>query len=89
MIARELQRVEWSGTTPDPAYLRFSDSDVDQTVIYGNGEVTVDLDQHGDVIGIEMLSTDSEEWETVAQIGKAHDLRFDLLLAAAANATPA
>ncbi len=87
MQTRELQQVEWRGRLHDPAYLRFSDNPVARTGLFADGEVTVDYDEHGDVVGIEMLSTEPEEWEAVAQIGRSAYLRFDMLLAHAARAT--
>jgi uncharacterized protein YuzE len=82
-VARALKEIEWDGRPGDPVYLRFTTMAVVQTAAYANGEVNVDLDTSGDVVGIEMLSIDPEEFGAVAQIGKKHDLRFDLFLASA------
>ncbi len=80
-MVRELKEIEWSGNVGDPAYLRFTKMPVANTESHANGEVIVDLDAYNEVVGIEMLSTDPEEWEAVAHIGKEHGLRFDLFLA--------
>ena len=82
-MIHELNAIEWSGKTGDPVYLRFSEARVARTESYANGEINVDFDDNNDVIGIEMLSTDPEEWEVTARIGRAHNLGFDLLLAGA------
>jgi hypothetical protein len=73
-----------NGAKPrDPVYLRFSKKPVAKTEARARGEVNLDLDAHNGVVGIEMVSTDPDEWEAVARVGKEHDLRFDLLLAGA------
>lgn len=82
-MSGELKEIEWSGKAGDPVYLRFSDRAVAKTEAHAKGEVNVDLDSSNEVIGIEMLSTDPDEWEAVARVGKEHNLRFELLLAAA------
>jgi uncharacterized protein YuzE len=82
-MIRELDEIEWSGTAGDPVYLRFTKLPISKTLVRANGEVTVDLDAYNEVVGIEMLSTDPEEWVAVAEIGKEHSLRFDLFLAGA------
>jgi uncharacterized protein YuzE len=66
-------------------YLRFAETAIVKTSTYAGGEVNVDLDASGEVVGIEMLSIEPEEFEAVAKIGKEHDLRFDLFLASAKN----
>jgi hypothetical protein len=76
----ELKEIEWTGNPGDPAYLRYTKLPVARTEAYANGEVNVDLDGCEDVVGIEMLSFEPEEWLAVAEIGKAHGLRFDLFL---------
>jgi len=82
-MIRELKEIEWNGKAGDPVYLRFSNLPIAKTEAYASGEVNVDLDHYSEVVGIEMLSIDPDEWEAVALIGKAHRLRFDLLLSAA------
>jgi uncharacterized protein YuzE len=79
----ELREIEWSGHSSDPAYLRFTKLPVAKTEAYEGGEVNLDLDEHNEVVGIEMLSFEAEEWIAVAQIGKDHGLRFDLFLGGA------
>ena len=69
----ELKEIEWSGNPGDPAYLRYTDLPVAKTEAYAGGEVNLDLDELSDVVGIEMLSFDAEEWIAVAQIGRTTD----------------
>lgn len=80
---RELMEIEWSGNSGDPAYLRFTKLPVAKTETYVGGEVNLDLDEYDEVVGIEMMSFDAEEWLAVAQIGKNRGLRFDLFLGGA------
>ena len=87
-MIRELKEIEWSQEPGDPVYLRFTEAEVVRTEAYADGEVNVDLDDHDEVVGIEMLGTDSDEWETVFRIGKQHDLRFDLLLSSTKKGRP-
>lgn len=81
-MASDLREIEWSGTPGDPFYLRFSRKPIAKTEEHVNGEVNVDLDRDGHVVGVEMLSGDPLEWEVLGKIGKERNLRFDLLLAA-------
>lgn len=82
-MMRELQEIKWSGKAGDPVYLRFTKLPVARTDSYANGEVNVDLDASNEVVGIEMLSTDPDQWAAVGRIGQEHSLRFDLFLAGA------
>lgn len=82
-MIRELKEIEWDGKADDPVYLRFSKMAVAKTKAYASGEINVDLGHDNEVVGIEMLSIDPDEWEAVFRIGKENGLRFDLLLAGA------
>ncbi|GEM_PF-2561576 len=84
-MIRELKEIEWSGKVGDPVYLRFTNFPIAKTEAHANGEVNVDLDDYNEVVGIEMLSTDPDEWEAVFRAGKQYGLRFELLLAGAKN----
>jgi uncharacterized protein YuzE len=80
-MIRELKGIERD--TPDgPAYLRFSDMKIARTESYAGGEVMVDLDGHNEVVGIEMLSSDPEEWAAFAEIAQKYRLSLSLLLTA-------
>ena len=74
---RELKAVEWTQIAGDPIYLRFSNDDVVETESHAAGELNVDLDAAGEVVGIELLSTDPDEIEALAAIAR----RFRLVLA--------
>ena len=82
-MAHELKEIEWDGKPRDLVYLHFSDAPIVRMEEHAEGEVVVDFDRSGDVVGIEMLSLDADIWEAVFRIGKQHDLGFTLLLAAA------
>jgi hypothetical protein len=77
-MIHELREIEWSRKAGDPVYLRFATTPVTRTEAHANGEVNVDLDAQGGVVGIEMLSTDPGEWAAVGRIAERYHLRFDL-----------
>jgi uncharacterized protein YuzE len=79
-MIRELKEVEHSGKPGDPAYLRFSNMPIARTESYADGEVNVDLDDYNEVVGIEMLSGEPEEWAALAEIAKRYSLSFNLFL---------
>lgn len=81
MMIRELKEIERD--TPDgPAYLRFSNMNIARTESYAGGEVNVDIDDYNEVVGIEMLSSDPEEWAAFAEIAQKYRLSLSLFLAA-------
>ena len=73
-MTRELKAVEWTGKAGQPMYFRFSDHGVGKTESYADGEVTVDLDPFGEVIGIELLSGDPANFAWLWKITKDYGL---------------
>jgi len=71
---RALKTVE---SSEDAVYLRFSKLTIARSVSYANGEINVDIDDHGEVIGIEMLSLDPQEMQALAEIATKYSLNFD------------
>lgn len=56
----EMPKIELD-TSVDACYLRLSDGEVDSTEEFGcDGVILVDLDENREVVGIEILGTDTE-----------------------------
>jgi hypothetical protein len=53
-----------------------------RTESYARGEVNVDIDDYNEVVGIEMLSRDPEEWAAFAEIAQKYRLSLSLFLTA-------
>jgi uncharacterized protein YuzE len=75
-MLRELKEIEGGDHA---VYLRFTKLPVARTTSYANGEVMVDLDHYGEVIGIEVLSLDPAELAAVAEIATRYRLSFSKL----------
>lgn len=75
-MLRDLKGVEGGD---EALYLRFTNLPIGKTLSYASGEVNVDLDHHGKVVGIGMLSLDSEEVQVLAEIAREYGLNFDAL----------
>ena len=73
-MSRALKNIEWSGTLGEPMYFRFSNDSVTTTESHAGGEVNVDLDVHNDVVGVELLSGDAEDFAVFLQLAQARDL---------------
>jgi len=75
-MTRQLKGIEWSGTIGEPMYFRFLEAPVAQTDSYAGGEVNVDLDSSGNVIGVELLTGDAADFAVFLKI--AEERRLDL-----------
>ncbi|MBV8081492.1 MAG: DUF2283 domain-containing protein [Candidatus Eremiobacteraeota bacterium] len=73
-MTQMLKRIEWNGVTGDPMYFRFSDSIVAATESHAAGEVNVDLDANGAVVGVELLSGDAADFTAFFEIAEARGL---------------
>jgi hypothetical protein len=70
-VNRELKNIEWNGGIGEPMYFRFSDASVTRTEAYAGGEVNVDVDENGDVTGVELLTGDVEDFAVFLKIVQA------------------
>jgi uncharacterized protein YuzE len=59
------------------SYLRFTKLPVVRTESYAGGEVNVDLDAYGHVVGIEMLSSEQAELSALVDITKKYSLNLN------------
>ncbi len=75
-MLRELRNIEGDDHT---AYLRFSNHPIARTKSLANGEINVDLDSYEQVVGIEVLSLDSEELRTLADLSAEYGLSLSPL----------
>jgi hypothetical protein len=82
MMIRELKEIE-RHDAEGPVYLRFSNMTIERTESYANGEVNVDIDHYNEVVGIEMLSFEPEEFSALGDVAKKYNLSFDLFFKAA------
>lgn len=76
-MLREIEGIEHSDRA---SYLRFSNMPVERTHCFADGEINVDLDTDGEVVGIEVLSLDYEELQTLADLAKKYRLSLTLLM---------
>ncbi|MBV8636928.1 MAG: DUF2283 domain-containing protein [Candidatus Eremiobacteraeota bacterium] len=75
-MLRELKNVE---AGEHATYFRFSKMPVAKTRCLANGEINVDLDADNEVVGIEVLSLDPEEMQTLADVVKEYRLSLSQL----------
>lgn len=73
---RELKEVE---NRDNVLYLHFSKLPVAHTKSYADGEINVDLDHYGEVVGIEVLSLGPDELSALSAIVSKYRLSLDLL----------
>jgi uncharacterized protein YuzE len=73
-MLRELKDVEQG---EHAAYLRFSKMPRVKTKMFADGQINVDLDSSGEVIGIEILSLDPEDLRALAQIATEYKLSLN------------
>lgn len=73
---RELKEIE---PGDHATYLRFSKLPVAKTRSLAEGEINVDLDHYGEVVGIEVLSLEPEEMQALATIVKEYGLSLSHL----------
>ena len=79
MSAMELRELKEIENNEDASYLRFSHFPIARTKTYADGEVNVDLDHCGEVVGIEVLSYGAEELKALGEIVKEYQLRTESL----------
>lgn len=71
-------------------YLYYSRLPVSRTKEFANGEINVDLDEQGEVVGIEVLSLEIEELAALKEIASQYQLNLDdLRHSLSANVAPA
>ncbi len=73
-MTQTLRAIEWSGVVGDPMYFRFSDASVAATQEFAAGEVNIDVDSDGKVVGAELLSGDAEDFAVFLRIAEARGL---------------
>lgn len=71
---QSLRNIEWSGAVGEPMYFRFSNALVASTESHAAGEVNVDVDDHGNVVGVELLSGDAKDFSVFLEIAKTRGL---------------
>jgi uncharacterized protein YuzE len=73
-MSQELKNIEWSGRVGEPMYFRFSNAPVATTEPHAGGEVNVDLDSHDEVVGVELLSGDAEDFAVFLKVAERRGL---------------
>jgi uncharacterized protein YuzE len=73
-MSQSLKNIEWSGKVGEPMYFRFSSAPVATTESHAGGEVNVDLDGHDEVVGVELLSGDAEDFSVFLKIAQTRGL---------------
>ena len=75
-MSKTLKNIEWSGVVGEPMYFRFSHAPLATTESHAGGEVNVDLDANDNVIGVELLSGDAEDFSVFWKIAEARGLEL-------------
>jgi Protein of unknown function (DUF2283) len=81
-VLNELKEVK---STDDVLYLYFSNLPISRTQSLANGEINVDLDHYGHVVGIEVLSLGPEQMQALSGIVAEHKLSLSNLAKAFAH----
>jgi uncharacterized protein YuzE len=78
----ELKEVK---STDDVLYLYFSKLPISRTQSLANGEINVDLDHYGHVVGIEVLSLEPEQMQALSGVVSEYKLSLSNLVKAFAH----
>ncbi len=73
-MKQTLKAIEWNGVVGDPMYFLFSDSPVATTEAFAAGNVNIDVDGDGKVVGVELLSGDVEDFAVFLKIAETRGL---------------
>ena len=73
-MQQTLKEIEWNGVVGGPMYFRFSDLPVATTEAFSAGNVNIDVDGDGEVVGAELLSGDAEDFAVFLKIAETRGL---------------
>ncbi len=81
-MIKTLKEIERGDRERSPIYLRFSNHVVARTETHDRGEVNVDVDHYGEVVGVEMLSVGPGQLKALSEIVQRYDLDLSPLFIA-------